>query len=82
MKDYADIIVIVARQWQSEIRYKILPLPPEAKIVTGRPHDDAVLHFMETQHGIEIIPTPDGKDVAGYNVVDDKKFAWFMLRWS
>ena len=82
MKNITDVSEMVSRQWSEELRDVVLPLPPEAKVVTGRPKEDAHLHFLETQFGLELKLSPDSKNVVGYNVVNKEKFTWFVLRWS
>jgi hypothetical protein len=67
---------------------KSIVVPPESKFVTGVPKNDAYLHHLLTICGVQVIlekkQKMDGEvtwDVIGYNVVDEGKWAWFLLRW-
>jgi hypothetical protein len=73
---------IVVRQANNEFLKKPIILPPEAKVVTGQIKEDAYLHFLETVCGVEILLSGYHNKIVGYNVIDEKKFAWFVLRWS
>lgn len=73
---------IVVRQGQNEFLKKPIELPPEAKVVTGQIKEDAYLHFLETKCGVEILLSESHHEIVGYNVIDEKKFSWFVLRWS
>jgi hypothetical protein len=82
MKDIANIKEMLYQQYEEEVSDNIfLPLPPEAKFVTGQSSIDAYLHFLYIQYGIELILLNDNMSMAGYNIVDDKKFSYFVLRW-
>lgn len=56
--------------------------PPEAKIVTGRSKDDALLHYFQLESGTEITLTQDFKNVEQCVIVDPEKFMMFALKWS
>mgnify|MGYP000473560066 CR=1 FL=1 len=73
---------IVVRQANNEFLKKPIVLPPEAKVITGRIKEDSYLHYLETKCGVEILLSEYHNEVVGYNVVDEKKFAWFVLKWS
>lgn len=69
---------MVRKQWGSE---KAPSIPPaEAKFVTGHPSTDSHLHLLEIKYGVRLILNR-GK-IEYYEVLDDKKFMMFMLRWS
>jgi hypothetical protein len=82
MMDLELVKTIVARQGQNEFLKNPIILPPEAKVVTGKTKEDAYLHFLETKCGVEILLSEYRHEIVGYNVIDEKKFAWFVLKWS
>lgn len=83
MMDLELVKTIVARQGQNEFLKKPIELPPEAKVVTGKMKEDAYLHFLETVCGVEILLSGNyHHEIVGYNILDEKKFAWFVLKWS
>ena len=84
MISFDQLAQMITTQWREELIYTIPPLPPEAKVVTGNPQQDAHMHYLETKFGIELLisRTVTGLSLTGYKVVDEKKFAWFVLRWS
>ena len=57
------------------------PLPPEALVITGNPKYDALLHHVLVEFGVEVKLDRDHR-MEDYRVVDEQKFAWFLLRWS
>jgi D-aminopeptidase len=73
---------IVVRQANNEFLKNPIELPPEAKVVTGKVKEDSYLHFLETKCGVEILLSGYHHEIVGYNVIDEKKFSWFVLRWS
>jgi len=82
MMDLELVKKIVVRQGQNEFLKNPIVLPPEAKVVTGQIKEDAYLHFLETKCGIEVQLSEYHNEIIGYNVIDEKKFSWFVLRWS
>ena len=56
---------------------------PDAKFVTGDYKIDLGLHHFEQDSGIEIkINRVNNTNlIAGYEIVDEKKFFWFALKW-
>lgn len=57
-------------------------LSPEARFVTGNAKYDAHLHHVLIDYGIEIDLNFKTRTIENYRVVDEKKFAWFLLRWT
>ena len=57
------------------------PLLPEAKVVTGNAKHDAQLHRILVEYGIEV-QLSRYNEIKDYQVVDEQKFFWFLLRWS
>lgn len=76
------LISMIVREWRQEGRYVEKVLPPEAKFITGNRHNDAHLHYLYMKYGVEALVSEDGDRIIDYNVIDEKKFAWFLLRWS
>ena len=71
---------MVVKQWRTE-GCPMSP-PPEAKVITGNPSNDARLHFLKTTYGFELIISRLNGAILDYNVVDAEKFTWFVLKWS
>lgn len=74
---------LIRKYWKEHIRDQTpgLPLLPEAKVITGIAASDAFLHHLETEHGVEV-HLNQYHQIAGFKVVDEKKFTWFLLRWA
>lgn len=65
------------------------PIPGDARVITGNPHNDAFFYYMLKDNGVELILEQERRPTGGlqwrltnYRVVDEKKFTWFLLRWS
>lgn len=71
---------MVSKQWRKE--KPPMHLPPEARFVTGHASTDSHLHFLETKYGVRVILTQNTKQISSYEVLDDKKFMMFTLKWS
>lgn len=69
----------LTNNWTKEIGITINHCPPEARVITGVHLTDARLHYLQQESGIELKVSDT---YAGYDVVDEQKFAWFLLRWS
>jgi hypothetical protein len=82
MMDLELVKKIVVRQGQNEFLKNPIVCPPEAKVVTGIMKEDAYLHFLETKCGVEILLSEYHHEIVGYNVLDEKKFSWFVLKWA
>ena len=54
---------------------------PDARVVTGNPKYDAQLHHVLVEFGVEV-KLDLNNNMEDYHVVDEKKFAWFLLRWT
>lgn len=63
-------------------RHRTHYCPPEAKVITGDPISDAAFYYFEQESGLELKVSDDFTKIVGYNVLDEKKFTWFLLRWS
>lgn len=70
------------RDWVSKVGYKITHCPPEAKFITGFQRADAQLHYFKVESGIELKIDTEFQRITGYDIIDEEKFVWFMLRWS
>jgi hypothetical protein len=79
-----DLLKKLGHNWHDEIGCKITryDVTPDAKVRTGNMRLDAVYHQFEKESGIVVHIEGSNHDVTGYDIVDDKKFAWFVLRWS
>ena len=80
---------------QMSIRYRLghcdkLPIPGEARVITGNPRNDAFFHYMLVENGVDMILKEEQRPVGfgvqwrltDFKVVDEKKFSWFVLKWS
>jgi glutamyl-tRNA reductase len=72
----------MSRNWASETNPTIRPCPSEARYLTGYQDKDAMIHYFSLASGLDPIFSLDTQSIVGYNIVDEKKFAWFMLRWG
>jgi hypothetical protein len=80
----SELLAIAEKYWLTDYDHK-KPLAPETPFVTGQKRNDAVLHDMLVNHGVELIVTQShfrNWRVEGYRVVDDEKFMLFLLRWA
>lgn len=80
MIDTEEFSKMIGKQWR--IEKPPMHLPPEARFVTGHAGTDSHLHFLETRYGVRVMLTSNGKQVSTYEVLDDKKFMMFVLKWS
>lgn len=71
----------IAFKWGKN-RHRTQYCPPEAKVITGDPISDADFYYFEQESGLELKVSDDFTQIVGYNVLDEKKFTWFLLRWS
>jgi hypothetical protein len=79
--DLELVIKMVQDQGQKEFLNKPIVLPGEAKFITGKAREDSYLHYLETKCGVEIT-LDKNNSIVGYNIIDEKKFTWFVLKWS
>jgi hypothetical protein len=68
--------------WGNDVGYKMKHVTPETRFITGNEIWDAQLHHFTLASGIEVTLTPDFKGITGYDVLDEEKFTWFVLRYS
>lgn len=72
----------LAGKWGDANRSRIKHCPPEAKFISGEPQRDAMLHYFEQESGIELKLAEKFTKIVGYDVIDEQKCFWFMMRWS
>ena len=77
-----DSLKKIAQKWGTAVGHKFTQCPPEAKFRTGDQRIDAQCYYFEKESGLEIKLSSDYRRIVSYNVVDDKKFSLFLLRWS
>ena len=80
-----DLDRMVRRYFAKTTKDGFPPLPPwEAKVVTGNQYIDNVLHLMLVENGIEVILGGENSanTIIDYHIVNEQKFAWFVLKWS
>ena len=70
------------RRWA--VGQRKMEYAPDANIVTGDYKIDLGLHHFEQDSGIEIKMNlvNNLRVISGYEIVDEKKFTWFLLRWA
>jgi hypothetical protein len=66
-----------------------LPIPGEARVITGNPNNDAFFYYMMADNGVEMILVPEQRPAGGcqwhltdFAVIDEQKFTMFVLRWA
>lgn len=83
----SELRKMAERYWKQEYREDMSVLG-QARFITGNARNDLFFHYMLIKHGVELIlkeEIGEGKRqwrLTDYRVVDDKKFNWFVLRWS
>ena len=77
-----ELQTILAREFQEHGVHVHCGIVPEARYITGNPKYDAQLHRILVEYGIEVDVNPKHHSLDDYRVVDEKKFAWFLLRWA
>ena len=80
----SELLAIAEKYWLTDYDHK-KPIAPDTPFVTGEGRYDAILYDMLVQHGVELILKQShfrNWRVEDYRVVDDKKFMWFLMRWS
>lgn len=82
MISVSNVKNMVIKCWGAEFRRKSVVLPPNAKFITGVVRNDAFLHYLETECGIELELAKHFTDMSGYNVLDKRKFLMFTIKWS
>jgi hypothetical protein len=73
---------ILSQEWSQHGCHVPTTITPEARFITGNPKHDSQLHRILIEYGIELDVNPRFHSVEAYRVVDEKKFMWFLLRWS
>ena len=76
----SELLTIVKKYWLTDYDHK-KPVAPDTPFITGVARNDAILHDMLINHGVELILNSYWR-VEDYRVVDEKKFMWFLLKWS
>lgn len=78
-----DILTInqMARSWAKENK-NLIPPTPEAKFITGNWGTDMRLHQFELDSGLALKLNNSTTAITGYEIVNEKKFAWFTLKYA
>ena len=76
----SELLTIAKKYWLTDYDHK-KPVAPDTPVITGVARNDAIQHDMLINHGVELILNSYWR-VEDYRVVDEKKFMWFLLRWS
>ena len=77
-----ELQAILSREFHEHGIHVPCDIVPEARYITGKPKHDAQLHRILVEYGIEVDVNPLYHSLDDYRVVDEKKFAWFLLRWA
>ena len=80
----SELLAIAEKYWLTDYDHK-KPVAPDTPFITGLARNDAILHDMLINHGVELIVKEShfrNWRVEDYRVVDDKKFMLFLLRWA
>ena len=75
-----DTVKQMAHKWAGE---NINPGPPSpnARFITGDYVVDSKIYHFEQESGIAL-DISGFKLITGYKIIDEKKCAWFILKWS
>lgn len=81
--DVAEISRLT-KYWQDSVGHRKMEYAPDAKVVTGDYKLDIQLHNFEKDSGMAVKLTRTGTVhlITGYEITDEEKFTWFMLRYS
>jgi len=77
-----ELQTILSREFQEHGIHVPYDIVPEARYITGNPKHDTQLHRILVEYGIELDVDTRHHEVKNYCVVDEGKFAWFLLRWA
>ena len=80
----SELLTIAEKYWLTDYDHN-KPIAPDTPFITGVARNDAILHDMLINHGVELIVKLShfrNWQLADYRVVDEKKFMWFLMRWS
>lgn len=80
----SELLAIAEKYWLTDYDHN-KPVASDTPVITGVARNDAILHDMLINHGVELIlklSRHRNWRVEDYRVVDDKKFMLFVLRWS
>lgn len=82
MMDLNELGKLTTR-WSNEVGKHITDTPPEARFVTGSHKIDRQIYYFEKESGLILDVSTEGgpKIIKGYEIVDEEKFAWFVLKW-
>lgn len=75
-----DTVKQVAYKWSTK-NSNLKPIGGDARFITGNYTVDSKIYHFEKASGIEL-DVSGINNITGYKIVDEEKFAWFMLRWS
>ena len=83
MMDTKELGRLTSR-WSDKVGNQIKDCPPVARVATGIYTIDKQLHYFEQESGmlLDIANEGGANIIKSYKIVDEKKFAWFMLRWA
>lgn len=51
-------------------------------VITGDWRSDLILHHLDKECGLNITLTKLVNVIESYEISDEQKFAWFVMRWS
>jgi hypothetical protein len=74
----------LTKRWQDSVKNRKIEYAPDAKVITGDYKLDLAIHHFEQDSGMVVKLTRTGLVhlITGYEIVDEEKFTWFMLRYS
>lgn len=83
MMDVNELGKLTTR-WSNEVGKHITDTPPEARFVTGSHTLDRQIYYFEKESGIVLDVSSEGGPtlIKGYDIVDEQKCAWFILKYS
>jgi hypothetical protein len=80
---YTDLAKLTSR-WADKVGARRFEHSPDAKVVTGDYKLDTQLHNFEQDSGVvlQLSKSNQPRKITGYEVVDEKKWTWFLLEMS
>lgn len=74
----------LANRWYENVGPRATEYAPDAKVVTGDLRVDIALHHFEKDSGLQVKLGKVGiaYRIEEYEIIDEGRFTWFMLRWA
>lgn len=79
-----ELTRVIRRFLNDEWYPNLEPVLPKSDIpyITGDWRTDLILHYLNTECGVNITLTRPASVIENYEVSNEQKFMWFLLRWQ